>query len=36
MELTVKSGKITRQFSGDYEVTLIVPRPRRKQHGAIK
>lgn len=26
MEVTVKSGKITRQFSGDYEVTLIVPR----------
>ncbi len=24
MEITVKSGKITRQFSGDYEVTLIV------------
>lgn len=24
MELTVKSGKITKQFSGDYEVTLIV------------
>lgn len=26
MELTVKSGKITRQFNGDYEVTLIVPK----------
>jgi hypothetical protein len=26
MEITVKSGKITRQFSGDYEVTLIVPK----------
>lgn len=24
MEVTVKSGKITKQFSGDYEVTLIV------------
>jgi len=26
MEITVKAGKITRQFSGDYEVTLIVPK----------
>ena len=26
MELTFTKGKITRQFSGDYEVTLIVPK----------
>ncbi len=26
MELTFTKGKITREFSGDYEVTLIVPK----------
>ena len=26
IELTFSKGKITRQFSGDYEVTLIVPK----------
>lgn len=26
IELTFTTGKITRQFSGDYEVTLIVPK----------
>ena len=26
MELTFTKGKITRQFNGDYEVTLIVPK----------